>query len=373
MSVSPSGRFSILSANAMVNMDLLRWAENTASSIEASTGLDVSTGPDRKFRIVVRDAGTNSAPAVGLSFDVADKKLVMTMVIRGYNEVSISKCRLIFCRMILANWIAERKEGASSREIAAFLNGNSPPGWFATGLCVDIDQSRHGRLHDSAMSKWERGKVPGATSLLKASAWEIDKDDRKNKHDVAWFFFLWLNSLGKEELVFDSILSRIASGRELTLQWLAGILKRDSVDDLELDWDRFFLERRRSIIAFGKPSLGALRQLEGKLLLYRGNSGIPRDSEIKDKSGFAALIEKKNKPWLDEFAGSRAMSLKLTAMGRGEEFREVVESYCRFLEKLRKGEDDRKLILLLREANRRLEKLRSRLLKNESGQEDGRN
>ncbi len=363
VSVSPSGRFSIISTNTMINMDLSRWAEGVASKLEESTGLDVLTGINRKLRIVVRDEETHSPPGVDFLYSAINGKLVLTMVIRNYDSVSIRRCRLILCKMLLVNWIAERKVRASAREIAAFLNNHDPPQWFTTGLWLDIDHSIHGRINDSAMGKWENGKVPIVTSLLKTFSREVDKDNR----DVVWAFFSWLKTIGKKKVVFDRILGRIASGREITSQWLAGLAEQGSVEDLELDWDSFFLERRRMVLTPGMPSLGALRQLEGQLLLYRGNSGIPLDGEIKEKNGLASLIEKKGVPWLDEFVRSKTVSLRLTAMGRGKDFREVVESYCLFLEKLQKDEDDKKLILLLQEANRKLEKLRSSLLQNEHG------
>ncbi len=357
-SASLSGRFSIVSDNTLINMDLSRWAEIVASKIEASTGLDLSTGIDRKFRILVRSSGTNVTPAVDFSSGIIDGKLIFTMNIDGYDSVSISRCRLIFCRMALANWIAERKTDVSAREISAFFNKHEPLQWFSTGLWLDVEDSAHGRIHDSAMAKWESGRVPTVASFLKHYA----RGKNTLKGDVAWAFFSWLKTLDRKGAVFDRMLDRVASGREITSEWLAEIAGKRSTDDLEMDWDSFFLQSRRMVVTPGNPSLGAIRQLEGELLLYRGNSGIPLDCEINEKDGFGALIEKKNAPWLNEFARSKKMSLRLVAAGRGEDFREVAESYCRFLDKLKKGEDNSKLKSMLQKANRKLGKMRGRLL-----------
>lgn len=358
VTVSPSRLFTIESSNSLANVDLSRWAEGTADKIEKCVGLDISTGRDREFRIIAGGGPEESVPPARVLRRSLGRRLVFALLIRDYHGADVSMVQRKFCSMILQNFVAERCPGHEAAELATALDRLRCPGWLINGLWLDLKSEKHASMNDSVLRKWEQGLVPGVGGFLRSPELWSSKENR----DLVWCFFSWVRTLSHRSRVFDKLFDRVASGRKISRKWIANELG-SGVDEqkLERDWDVFLLRRRGVILKPGRSGLGALRELEGMLLLYRGNSGIPLSSGITHMSGFGELIDMKDEPWIATFAKSKSIELKVSAAGRGKHFRDTVDSYCRFLEALRRGKDREKLVEFLRNAKSKLQGFREQV------------
>ena len=84
------------------------------------------------------------------------------------------------------------------------------------------------------------------------------------------------------------------------------------------------------------------------------------------------LIESRGEPWLQDVARLKGLKLRQLGVGRGEEVAEVVDRYCKFLAAVARGGKESDLRERLDEAERRLQRLKSRTVADQSAIAKGR-
>jgi hypothetical protein len=127
--------------------------------------------------------------------------------------------------------------------------------------------------------------------------------------------------------------------------------------DLDEAWDRWILRQKRMVYEPGRVTTNTTIHLRDQLVLYPGMSGVPLEKDVHLRIELRDLITRQDEPWIPTAAKSKATSLKILAAGRGEAFKAVVGSFCRFFDALTDRAKPRTLADLLTAAERRLDAL----------------
>lgn len=363
-----SGRFHIISASTVTNYFVMKWAEDLADRYERVTTTRVDTGPGA-IRIAVRAQGAHGG-RIGIEQIASGVQMMQRLVITNMSQVDQESAREALCYLFLSREIRVRAHGRSAEPA-------SVPYWLSEGISQNLHTDLRSRNRDLVLDRWQRGEMrllPEEVRLDQARLAVVQEESGHLATDLDYralcgVFCSWMLALDKETHVLDRIVDRLAGGRTTSAQWLAACVpEADTVLGLDTAWDDWLLRQKRIVDRPGETTLGVVVRLRAALLLYPGDSGIPVRNGGFQRMGFHELIEERGGAWIPAFCASKSIELQVLEVGRGEDFKTVVEAYCLFLEALAQGDrsEKRALEMLLNRA----EALRASLEESLPGDED---
>jgi len=235
------------------------------------------------------------------------------------------------------------------------------PAWLWRGLAGNLDAGLRARNSEMVLARWQRGQVISPAELLgngTGARPAVGTAEEADHRAACGLWVKWLLSLPNGRRLFSDLLRHVGEGGTATPDWL--ILRLPgcaSSADLDEQWDKWILRQRRVVYRPGEVTRQVVDQLRGELLLYPGQSGIPLNCGSPERIELHELIDRRGSPWIPAFVRGKCASLRVLAIGRGEEFGAVVESYCRFLTGLPGRSSKKRLTQLLQKARRDLREL----------------
>ena len=364
-------RFAVVGTNKPVNLELIGWANDVAVKIERRIGIDLSRNQSRAIHIVVRGDNRSRLGRVMTTEQIVKAKPVHSLLIVHFDRVDIENLQEALCRVLLERYIRSEDKGQQATSI-------SVPSWLPLGMAQNLYPSQRRRNSRLVFDKWQQGQLmplakflrsdislsadhSGATSPLVMAGDQKDPSPFSAHHlhqAISGMLVGWISSLPEKTDCFEKIFTGLAAGRKLSPGWFAACIPEcDSITDLEAKWDNWVLLQKRKIYAPGVLTSRVIDQFKAELLLYPGNFGIPLSHSRYPGISLRDLIEKREAQWIPVFSASKSISLRLLAVGRGKEFSDVVESYCRYLDALGQRESKKVWKKLLNRAEKDLSKL----------------
>ena len=338
-----------------VNMELAGWADNLAARLKKLIGLE-SPFDNRVFRIVVRQsADEDTGIASGTQQCDENGRLVQRLVISGYANAVKEDVEEVFCRLLLNGFVvAKRMHETPENRVKATV-----PRWLSDGVVQNLTPSAKAQNSRIVVAMWKKGELPSLSKFLNADAQAADAPvDRP----LSGVFVAWLLSMpGRGELL-DRIFARIAEGEAVSQEWVATLVPGcESVSDLDEKWENWLLRQRHIIYTPGTAAADSISELKSQLLFYRGDFGIPFSTSQSERISLHGLIEERNAGWIPGLVESKCASLRFLAIGKGDEFKDVVEAYCSFLTAVSGKKNPKQLEKLLKTANDKIDSLQTKV------------
>lgn len=396
---SPSRRFTVVSSDVREGLELTNWAEQIAVKVEQAIGIELPSGKSSIVRIVlypeVRSVSKDSS-RVMTTQELVDGQLVQRLLIYDYDNADPKDALETLCHLLLNSYVVNRLRALKISNPTLTINHqpSTIPYWLVVGMAQSLYSSLRARNSEVVLRRWQEGQLLPLAQFLRSkepqpslnhtsaevpiakrigteedlSSIALAKEDQPltvmNDADkaVCGLLFGWIQSFQNKRECFEKIFERLAAGKDVSPEWFVTCIPAcNSIADLEEEWDNWILRQKDIVYEPGTITSGLIDNLKAELLLYPGNFGIPLTSSLDRWIEFRDLIEQRDASWIPAFSSSKGISLRLLAAGRGKEFGDVVDSYCRFLEALRRGKSRRTLEKLLGQADEHLKTLQKKI------------
>jgi hypothetical protein len=219
------------------------------------------------------------------------------------------------------------------------------PVWLIDGVVRNMDRDTRLADSDRVLLLWSKACLPAAAELFAFNSLAATREPAVGAALAGWF--LEKHQAGSP---FEGLLRGAATGTEWSVervsQLLAGTDDRAALDEA---LDLWFLSERRQVIRPGTTTDGIVRRFRSCLLLYPADYGKMIDTRRAGLT-FQELVALTDDPVLRRGARSKAMSVKMAALGRDGMLLAVSESYVHFLEAFARGVKPGELSRLLMEA-----------------------
>ena len=245
----------------------------------------------------------------------------------------------LLAQCLLNNWLAaaQRNAGKPVRE--------EVPLWFAQGMAMLVDNapdySRRaacfaevealmmaGQLKPVAEFLQDGGGAPGVSTMLLAWLVETRRDGYSRLHAALTQGAAWSETL-------------------LLEQWLE--MEPHAAQE---SWDLWLHQCRSKVFKAGTAEAGVWERLRHLLFVYPVDTAMAAGDAQRGKT-FAELAEMPPSPWRKRAAVQRIMELRKSAIGRDNQYKEVIEAYCDFLDAIQKNESVKNLRARLSNAEAR--------------------
>ena len=366
---SACGRFVVLGQNRLENAKLLGWAQEFTGKFERATGIKMPSNRWR-LRILIEDAGVDELPAVTASTRHTEGWTTQQLNVRHSYQLEMGEAAERLTRLLLQASVLHGagKENPIVRPLRP-EDVAAVPHWLSRGLAHSFYADLRARDSDEGVDRWERGKLPPLAGFLRVAT----RYRRAADSPMSGLMVGWMLSQRGSRADLRRLLARLGEHRTCPPEWLLMLFGNcRSVMDLESAWDGWILAQRRVVHQPGVVTLRVVRELERERLLYGGDSGIPFKGRLGYRTTMHELIESRGEPWLQDVARLKGLKLRQLGVGRGEEVAEVVDRYCKFLAAVARGGKESDLRERLDEAERRLQRLKSRTVADQSAIAKGR-
>jgi len=350
----------------MSNLFLLKWTEEIAGKVENIVGIKMPFRR-RELRIVARspfvrqegrsDLSREDKAASGLvttDQEVVGRKIVQRLTVYNHENVDREDAEQALCSLLLDGYVTDIQieTGESVQEGAR--KSDITPLWLSQGLAQNLDSVLKGRNVRNVLGRWEKGRVVPLGEIVRSKPGDRNYPDKS----LCGLLVAWILSLPNRTECFHRIFERLAEGKDISPEWFASCIDGCGSDtDLENRWNNWICRQKRVVYEPGLVTGCLINELRAELLLYPGGFGIPSSGKLGQRIHLRDLIKEREARWLPAFCDSKRAALRILAAGRGEEFADVVDSYCRFLVALGKRKSRRSLERLVRKAEQKLKEL----------------
>lgn len=336
-------RLSVIATNSAEKLEVLRWAGERITRVERMTQISRNTpGISLRFVLLPADA---TLPPLSAEQNVEDGKVVQRLIMRGMVTRTAADEHL--CQLLMLGYMLDHWEGVKAdRNKSQWVEQDLPailPVWMWRGLAGCLEPESRAVSSDRVAAAWRSGQLVPLVPFLRASAGAapaspLPLPDEPLQSAYATMLMHWLLSMPESDVLLDALCADLAAGDPITPERLADVLPNcPSVIDLEERWDACMLSQARSIHMLGETRRSDVARLEEALRLARGADGIPRKSGFPAHGSLEDLAAHRDARWLPGVVNVKTVQLRMLALGRGEEFREVVEQYCTYLAGLRRS------------------------------------
>ena len=379
---SRSGHFEAVGTNAVVKLEALGWAESIAGKVQRLMGKTIPFG-NRSVQLVIEDRPATRAGSAEVRVSFHRGELVPRLVLCNPDALNPEDSCEALCRLLLNVYVFNVERATAPGESLVRRGMDAPPPWLSEGLAQNVYPELRSRNSQQCLAMWEFGEAITVAEILKggsrgkpaaqapggtAAGTVTSSSDLVSGGSGRWLgeksravygvFLAWILSLPQHKECGEKILGHLANGTPITAMVLAPFIPGcSSAVDVEDAWDQWLLRQKRLVTAPGETSAAAVEQLDAELLLYPGVSGIPLDGDSSRPMRFRDLIGQRNAEWIPAFAAGKSIRLRLLGVGRGREFQDVVEFYCRFLDALGARKRESVLKSLLTDAEQKKETL----------------
>lgn len=221
------------------------------------------------------------------------------------------------------------------------------PLWLIDGVLRSANREQRQADSDRTLLLWSRACLPAAPELL-----SFDSLAASREPAVAAVLAGWFLEKHPEGVPFERLLRAAATGTpwepKQVSMLLAGTEDPAAFDEA---LDLWLLSEGRQVIKPGVTTRGIARRFRSHLLLY------PSDYDKNMSQGKAGLTMQEaatrlGDPAVRSVAQSRAVAIRMAALGRDGMLLAVSESYAHFLEALARGEKQGELSRMLIESER---------------------
>ncbi len=302
----------------------------------------------RTVRLKLGSANCPLEVAIGGKSD-GDKRVLATRLRDGAGGVrerielpdpeaaELAAFRRAVCVALLRSWMVD---AGGTDETMRDL-----PVWLIDGVVRNMDREVRLADADRAQLLWSKACLPTAAELFAFDSLAASREPAVGAALAGWF--LEKRPAGSP---FEALLRGAATGTGWSVsrvsRLLAGTEDRAVFDET---LDLWFLSERRQVIKPGTTTDGIVRRFRSCLLLYPADYGKTIDAS-KAWLTFQELVARADDPVIRRGAQSKAVRVKVAALGRDGMLLAVSDSYVRFLEAFARGAKPGELSRLLMQA-----------------------
>lgn len=355
---SASGRFLIKSRDKIAGQTVSLWAEQTTAALERMLGLKLPFADD-PLTIVVREG--DEIPKIESGQNYVNERLIQALAVSNSEKLDPDAASETLCRLLLDRWAVAAQEPTERAKKPAAV-----PKWMVVGASENIVTERRGHNSEQAFARWQQGKLEPLAVFLEASS-STDSVPDKAYSSV---LFGWHESIPEKHKRFLQAFQVVASNGVITMDsMVAYVPDCANVDELDEKWDGWIQKQKMMVYKPGETSQIQIGLLEAELLLYPGDSGIPKTGDLNRRFPLREILDMTEEEWIPAFCVAKSQTLQAIAIGRSKQFNEVVQAYRAFLDALKKGKKRDKLAKLLEEADAKFAELKIQVEKAKPGTE----
>ncbi len=368
---SSTRRFHIYGSDSVLNQKIAMLCEDVASGVERYLSLQVPAGPG-VFKVFLHsDEEVDSGRCITAA-EMADNKVCYTIRlvnVDGIEDVDLIRClvrQLLNC--LIYSHIPQDRVGNMRIDLKGVLLRDLAPSYIVEGLLGNILPGARAQAAADVLVRWRDGNLSDLDRLLalplNSTGTNIVSDVSADQA-VSTLFLDWIKGWDRSGVILQRLTAVYANKSFVTTEDIRMLNpKFKGWQDLVLEWDKYLLGRRRSVLNPGSFDRESMDNFRNQLVIYPGLTGIPaEDMKGRECLFLSDIIPLKNKDWVKDFAESKRVSLCLISAGRGAEMQDLAEVYGEFFESLGNRARDSKLRKLLALAEAKLKKISDSLEK----------
>lgn len=355
---SSSGRFLVAGTNRVEVFDFVNWMEEIATELERKAGLNIPYGQG-EIQAMITQSENSETGTVSFVKRHDGVGLVYTMRITNYDKADmediLESVTMMYLRSLLEDR-ARKREGGSRIEVKA-------PEWLAQGLAQNLYPELKARNSDVTLAEWRKGKLKPISKYLDGEEEGVKRDDMRRS--VRGLFVGMMFAQPGQEALFEKCFARIAEGGTVDAAWLAPNFPGcETLSDMDARWDEWVLKQKTIVYLPGVTRPEDVKWLKEQLLISPAVFGSAEDGEREKLLTLADLAENDVSKQVRDSMRNKARGMRIMSAGRSESFRDVVGSYCRFLDAVADGSKEETRKRLLNEAEEQLQKFEKNMSEN---------
>lgn len=333
VSASPEGHFTVSGTNSVQNMDLMRWAEDIAGQVERVVGKKLPCNETRPIHLTVCSEAPEDKGRISLDESGEGRHFVQSLRICNYDRIDNAEASAALCRLLLDGYVVNVPAGNAETNDVGVATGSdkhrSVPRWMYRGFARYIYHDQRAWDSDAVLRLWKAGKLKPLPELLDFAPSEMGYPYGA----VYGMMIAWMESLPKKDEFLARMFQQLSTGGTLSSEWftksISGCLSASDVDE---KWENWIIGQWRVVHRLGVATPLQVEQLKEHLVIRQDDVGMPLSTNIGQRIVFRSLIEMKPNEWKITVLKNKISDLKLLGMGKGPDFNDVVDAYCRFLD-----------------------------------------
>jgi hypothetical protein len=350
---SSTGRFSAAGSDRIAVYDFIRWVEDLAERYQSVTGL---TLPDSRVPLIRVFFTEDMQASAGISSALRVENEVMThsLTVVNYESGSVEELMASISGSLTATVMYAMRDSRSCDPGIWVM-----PSWLPDGIAQNLYAGQRKRNSGRMLSLWKEGRMMSLSDVTGDGQIEADPESARMARGL---FAGWLLSFGKDAAMIRRVCAAVLKDGKADSSDVIGLLAAEGVSDPDEGWDIWLKRQDRMVYLPGGTAIKDLAWLKAQLLLYPADFGIRLSADLPEKLVCEDLIALKDVKGIRDVLASRFVEMQLRGAGNGDEFRGIVDAYCRFFDGVIKEKADWRLKGYLEEAEKKLRDFEIRTL-----------
>jgi len=277
VSVAGNGRISRVS--------LLTWCDEILENVGTTYGHKAVSLRRWPLRIVLKDESSRAGGRVVKAQNERGTALGQVLFIEAPDVVPQEDILEGMCWLLLNRYVVAKQSLPQRSEKLGTV-----PDWLAVGLAQEMYAPLRARNNRIVVNAWREGvQLSAAQTLAGANI----SPEQTLQRAVAAVFYDWISSFANSDELFPAMFSLMASGRDVTPEWLANrIPELSDAADVEQQWDLWVATRQQINFIFEPLRISDVVALELALIVCPTVLSVAAERNIAD-----ALTEEQLIAW----------------------------------------------------------------------------
>jgi hypothetical protein len=309
------------------NAMLGRWAEATIRGVEGFLGVSVPFRPLEIIRVSANQGEPLAEGRILKSQGIVNGLLHQKLVLMNPELVTQEELR-----EALVDFLVTRCASESPSEAGTVVETVRIPAWLAAGVAGNIDAAARAARGEAFMQPNDAGVLRVADIVSASDPIGTGTTKAKRFRNDAGWLVAWLDTLLQQKNGWSPILDRLASGSEITLDWLSdSVIGERTARAVEKRWELWFSDQAELSRSWQAVDFGEVIELKRRLEVYPADYGVQPAANLPARVSPADLIPYRGQPWARTAASRARWELERFAVGKPEALNEVVQRYDEFL------------------------------------------
>ena len=350
---SSSGRFSSAGADRFAVYDFVRWIEDLAERYESVTGLELPRSRAPLIRVFFIEE-EQAKPQILSASRIEDDVMTHSVTVLNYESGAVEQLMAS-----MSQCLTEAILHSARRDRGSMVNALIVPVWLAEGIAQNLYAGQRKRNSEKMLAQWKEGRMIPLATLLGDDQADLDPESLRMARGL---LVGWLLSFGKDAAMLGRVCDEALKDGRADSEDVIGLLMAEGVTDPGAGWDMWMLRQDRMVYLPGGTTMNDLAWLKAQLLIYPADFGIRLSEDLPEKLVCEDMIALKDVKGLRDILETRFVEMQLKGAGKGDEFRGIVDAYCRFFDGVIKEKADWRLKGYLTDAENRLRDFEIRTL-----------
>ncbi len=329
------GNIELICEDQLAKQELAQWVKLLLTRTETLFGSSIKF-KNHTIRLVIKSDMTEDKPFVTTS--IFNGKVLERLVITDVNNFDLQLLELLLSEILIKGYVYDN---IPKSELLLSYRDVKIPYWLKMGLVRNFYNSYKENDSEEAYIAWINGQIPPLRNIFENNLWSTY---------ISGIFFSSIKRQPNSRERFNKIFIAIANDFDIDYFWFQENIFEIGAHDFLIFWDNCFYIQKHMVYIPRKDLNDFERYLlHQSLFTFQGYSGIPIDDILPEAMSPIMIIQYKDEVWINNYINSKTRQLQVSATGKSEQYREITNKICEYIENINRDIKLKNQILQYRE------------------------